>query len=87
DALPFKGYVDLFEEIGFKLIDSTLHGDLLRDMIGKVRNRVNLGGAALPEDDEYLADKQDDVLRILDLIEKQVDTGNLSYDVFVFKKP
>ncbi|MHA2071721.1 MAG: class I SAM-dependent methyltransferase, partial [Candidatus Thorarchaeota archaeon] len=37
DALPFKGYVDLFEETGFKLIDSALHVDLLRDMIGKVR--------------------------------------------------
>ncbi|MHA1924541.1 MAG: class I SAM-dependent methyltransferase [Candidatus Thorarchaeota archaeon] len=87
DALPFRGYVDLFEEKGFKLIDSTLYGDLLRDMIVKVRNRVNLSGAALSEDDEYLADKRDDVLKVLDSIEKQVDTGNLSYDVFVFKKP
>ena len=69
------------------MIESTLHGDLLRDMIVKVRNRVNLGGAALSEGDEYLVDKQDDVLRVLDSIEKQVDTGNLSYDVFVFKKP
>jgi SAM-dependent methyltransferase len=86
DALPFNGYIDLFRKAGFKLIDSSQHGNLLQSMIVKVRNRVNLSGAALSEDDEYLAEKQEDILRVLSLIENQVDSSNLSYDVFVFKK-
>jgi ubiquinone/menaquinone biosynthesis C-methylase UbiE len=86
DALPFNGYVDLFEDAGFEMIESSQHGNLLQDMIVKVRNRVNLGGAALSEDDEYLAEKRDDIHRVLSLIENQVDSNNLSYDVFVFKK-
>ncbi|MFW9803347.1 MAG: class I SAM-dependent methyltransferase [Candidatus Thorarchaeota archaeon] len=86
DALPYSGYVELFEDSGFKLKDSTLHGDLLHDMITKVRNRVNLGGATLSDDDRYLIERRDDILRVLELIEKQVISKNLSYDVFVFKR-
>ncbi len=86
DALPFEGYVDLFEKVDFKLIDSSKHSDLLSEMVGKVRNRVNLSGAALSKDDEYLAERRDDILRVLELIEKQIHSKNLSYDVLVFEK-
>ncbi|MFW9888776.1 MAG: class I SAM-dependent methyltransferase [Candidatus Thorarchaeota archaeon] len=86
DALPFSGYVELFEDAGFKLKDSTLHGSLLHDMTVKVRNRVNLSGAALSDDDRHLIERRDDILRVLDLIEKQITSRNLSYDAFVFKR-
>jgi arsenite methyltransferase len=85
DALPFSGYVELFEDAGFKLKDSTLHGDLLHDMTVKVRNRVNLSRAALSDDDRCLVERRDDVLRVLNLIERQIASRNLSYDVFVFR--
>ncbi|MHA2311230.1 MAG: class I SAM-dependent methyltransferase [Candidatus Thorarchaeota archaeon] len=86
DALPRQGYIDLFEAAGFNLVESEDHGNLLDEMVSKVRSRVKLGGAIVANVDKYLADKQEDILRILDLIEEQVKNRNISYDLIIFSK-
>ena len=83
DALSAEEYVKLFEREGFKLLTSSDHSDLLGDLARKAKGRARffkeVGG------DEDTMSKMAEAIRIIDLIEKQIASGNIGYDMFVFQ--
>lgn len=83
DALSAEEYVKLFEKNGFKLITTSNHSDLLKDMARKAKGRArffkDFGGA------EDTVNAMSEAMRIIDLIEKQITSGNIGYKMFIFQ--
>ncbi|MHA1959597.1 MAG: methyltransferase domain-containing protein [Candidatus Thorarchaeota archaeon] len=84
EALPSQGYVDLIEAAGFSLVDSSSHSHLLNDMVKKAAGRARLHRDLVNADSGNTP--MHEVLRIIKQIESQVDSGNIGYDLFVFKR-
>jgi len=83
DALSAEEYVNLFEKNGFKLVISSNHSDLLEDTARKAKGRArffkDFGGA------EDTVSTMSEAMRIIDLIEKQISSGNIGYEMFIFQ--
>ncbi len=83
DALSTEEYVNLFEKYGFKLVTSSNHSDLLENMARKANGRArffkDFGGA------EVTVNTMSEAMRIIDLIEKQISSGNIGYEMFIFQ--
>jgi ubiquinone/menaquinone biosynthesis C-methylase UbiE len=88
DALSSEGYIDLFQEAGFTVSDVTHHSDLLTNLVKRAENNARLlrGVSESPNPDRVDSDTIEDILRICGLIHTQIETGNLGYDLFIFKK-
>jgi hypothetical protein len=75
--------VNLFEGKGFKLLASSNHSDLLEELARKAKGRARffreIGG------DEDTIAKMSEAIRIIDLIEKQIASGNIGYEMFIFQ--
>ncbi|MFX1484334.1 MAG: class I SAM-dependent methyltransferase [Promethearchaeota archaeon] len=83
EALNSEDYIKLFEEEGFTLLTSSDHSGLLEDLARKAKGRARffreVGG------DEDTMNKLSDAIRIIDMIEKQIASGNIGYEMFIFK--
>ena len=83
DALSAESYVSLFEKEGLKLLASSNHSDLLTELARKAKGRARffkeVGG------DEDTMSKMSEAIRIIDLIEKQIASGNIGYEMFIFR--
>lgn len=83
DALSAEEYVHLFERKGFKLLASSNHSELLEELARKAKGRARffkeVGG------DEDIMSKMTDAMRIIDMIEKQIASGNIGYEMFIFQ--
>ncbi|MFW9846715.1 MAG: class I SAM-dependent methyltransferase [Candidatus Thorarchaeota archaeon] len=82
DALSSGKYVELFESRGFRLLDSSKHSSLLEEMTRKAEGRARFL-MDLGTNDEKT--KMSDALRIIGLINQQISTGNLGYEMFIFQ--
>ena len=83
DALSSKGYVDLFSTYGFKPISSSVHSDLLDDMARKAKTRARFFRDV--GEGQETNSKMDDAVRMIDMIEKQIESGNIGYEMFIFQ--
>jgi arsenite methyltransferase len=83
DALSSKGYVDLFSAYGFKPISSSVYSNLLDDMARKAMTRARFFRDV--GEDKETNNKMDDAIRMIDLITKQIDSGNIGYEMFIFQ--
>ena len=83
DVTPVEGAGNLFEKEGFKLLASSNHSDLLTELARKAKGRARffkeVGG------DEDTMSKLAEAIRIIDLIEKQIESGNIGYEMFIFQ--
>ena len=83
DALSSEKYVELFNRNDFELVTSSNHSDLLADMTRKAMGRArffkDVGG------DEETVNTMSDAMWIIDLIEKQIESRNIGYVVFIFQ--
>jgi hypothetical protein len=83
EALPSEGYIKLFEREGYTLLNTSDHSDLLEELARKAKGRArffkDVGG------DEDTMNKMSDAIRIIDMIEKQIESGNIGYKMFIFK--
>lgn len=83
DALSVEKYVNLFEKNGFKLVSSSNHSDLLEDLARKAKGRArffkDFGGA------EETVNTLSEAMRIIGLIEKQISSRNIGYEMFIFQ--
>ncbi|MHA1965680.1 MAG: class I SAM-dependent methyltransferase [Candidatus Thorarchaeota archaeon] len=83
DALSVEEYVRLFEREGFVLLTSSNHSDLLQELARKAKGRARffreVGG------DEDIMSKMADAIRVIDMIENQIASGNIGYEMFIFK--
>ncbi|MFW9793810.1 MAG: class I SAM-dependent methyltransferase [Candidatus Thorarchaeota archaeon] len=83
DALSVDEYIHLFESEGFKLLASSNHSDLLEDLARKAKGRARFFREVAVDDDTI--DKMTDAIRIIGLIENQIETENIGYEMFIFK--
>ena len=83
DALSAEEYVQLFERAGFKLLSTSDHSDLLGDLARKAKGRArffrDVGG------DEDTMNKMTEAIRFIGLIEKQIESRNIGYEMFIFQ--
>ena len=88
DALSSDGYIDLFQKAGFTLDDITHHADLLTDLVRRAENNARLLKGVTTDSQQDGVDKDtiNNVLRVCGLIHAQIDSENLGYDLFIFKK-
>lgn len=84
DALPTEGYIDLFQEAGFELVEISTQSDLLEEMARKAIGRAKFYSEISSQDEEQNTMK--DALRIIGLILNQIETRNLGYELLIFKK-
>ncbi|TFH02455.1 MAG: class I SAM-dependent methyltransferase [Candidatus Thorarchaeota archaeon] len=83
DALSSKGYVDLFSRYGFKPISSSVHSNLLGDMACKAKTRARFFRDVGEEQETN--SKMDEAVRLIGMIEKQIESGNIGYEMFIFQ--
>jgi len=83
DALSSTGYIGLFSTYGFKPISSSVHSDLLYDMARKAKTRARFFRDV--GEDQETNSRMDDAIRIIDMIEKQIESGNIGYEMFIFR--
>jgi len=83
-ALSSDGYVQLFGEGGFSLIETSSHTDLLEQMVDKAFRRAKMRTGI----EEALSDSTsiDDILRMIGLIKDEIASGNMGYEMFIFQK-
>ncbi len=83
DALSSEAYIDLFTKNGFELLTSSVHSDLLNDMAQKARTRARFFSDV--NEDLGTRTKMKDAVRIIDMIVNQIASGNIGYEMFIFK--
>ena len=83
DALSSEEYIDLFTRNGFELVTSSVHSDLLNDMAQKARTRARFFSDV--NEDLETRTKMKDAVRIIDMIVNQIASGNIGYEMFIFK--
>lgn len=83
DALSSEEYINLFTKHGFKLLSSSVHSELLADMARKAKTRARFFRDV--GDDQETNSKMDDAIRMIDMIEKQIASGNIGYEMFIFQ--
>lgn len=83
DALSSMEYVNLFSTHGFKPISSSVHSDLLYNMAHKAKTRAHFFRDV--GEDQEANSRMDDAIRMIDMIEKQIESGNIGYEVFIFQ--
>jgi len=83
DALSTQEYINLFTERGFELLSSSVHSNLLEDMARKAMTRARF----LKDvgEGQETKDKMSDAIRMIDLILKQIESGNIGYEMFIFR--
>ncbi len=83
DALSSEEYIALFRKKGFTLIDKSIHTDLIEDMARKAKTRARF----FSQINEDLEDrhKMEDAVRTVDMILKQIESGNIGYEMFIFQ--
>jgi arsenite methyltransferase len=83
DAFSADEYVLLFESFGFRLLSSSDHSDLLENLARKAKGRARffreVGG------DEDTMNKMSEAIRFIGLIEQQIESGNIGYEMFIFQ--
>ncbi|MFW9788607.1 MAG: class I SAM-dependent methyltransferase [Candidatus Thorarchaeota archaeon] len=83
DALSSEEYVKLFEGAGYELLSSSDHSNLLQELARRAKGRARffreVGG------DEDTMNKMNDAIRIISQIEKQIESGNIGYEMFIFQ--
>jgi arsenite methyltransferase len=83
DALSSEEYIRLFTKHGFELISTSVHSNLLDDMTRKAKTRARFFRDV--GDDSETNSKMDDAIRMIQLIEKQIESGNIGYEIFIFQ--
>ena len=83
DALSANEYIHLFERSNFRLLSSSDHSDLLEDLARKAKGRARffreVGGG------EDTMNKMSEAIRFIGLIEQQIESGNIGYEMFIFQ--
>lgn len=82
-SLSTDGYIQLFERCGFALVTSSSHTSLLDQMVDSAYGRARMMTGL---EKELKSTRVEDILRIIQLIKSQVSTGNLGYEMFIFRK-
>ena len=83
DALSSDEYIDLFRRRGFTLIEASTHSDLIEDMARKARTRARFFSQV--NEDLESKSKMEDAVGIVDMILKQIESGNIGYEMFIFQ--
>lgn len=84
DSLSTEEYVNLFENNGFNLLESSNHSNLLEDLARKAKSRARFF-RDVARDDETI-EKMNEAVRIIGLIENQITSGNIGYEMFIFQQ-
>jgi cyclopropane fatty-acyl-phospholipid synthase-like methyltransferase len=82
-ALSTEQYIHLFEKWGLVLQSSSNHSSLLLDMANKAKGRAIFFKAV--KDNKENISKMTDAIRMIGQIEKQILSGNVGYEMFVFQ--
>lgn len=83
DALSSDNYIGLFVQNGYRLVTASDHSNLLEEMVRKATGRARFfRGVAV---DEGTINMMSEAIRIINLIEKQISSGNIGYEMFIFK--
>ncbi|MFW9806545.1 MAG: class I SAM-dependent methyltransferase [Candidatus Thorarchaeota archaeon] len=85
DALSSEEYVHLFEKAGFKLLSSSNHSDLLKDLARKAKGRAQFFREV--SIDKETMNKMSEAIRFIGLIETQIELDNIGYEMFIFEGP
>jgi ubiquinone/menaquinone biosynthesis C-methylase UbiE len=88
DAVSLNTYIDLFEKVGFKLQESSSHSNLLEELVNQVISNARMLQAT-DLTHSVAADIQNNLeqaVRFTKLIENEVHSGNLGYDLLIFNK-
>jgi arsenite methyltransferase len=83
DALSADEYVQLFERSDFRLLSSSDHSDLLEDLARKAKGRARFFREVAVDEDTM--NKMSETIRFIGLIEKQIESGNIGYEMFIFQ--
>ncbi len=86
DALSTNTYVDLFRNSGFTLVETSSQTHLLTEVVDRVRRNTTLIGTLDSKLGQEYSDRKEDVLHILNMVEEQINSKNIGYELFVFKK-
>ncbi|MGY5876149.1 MAG: class I SAM-dependent methyltransferase [Candidatus Thorarchaeota archaeon] len=86
DALSSDTYIQLFKEKELTLIETSSQTHLLTEVVERVRRNTSLIGTVDSKLGQEYSDRREDVLRIVDMVEEQIDSENIGYDLFIFKK-
>ncbi|MFW9847566.1 MAG: class I SAM-dependent methyltransferase [Candidatus Thorarchaeota archaeon] len=84
DALSHSGYIDLFTNHKFDLLDSSEHTELLLDMVEKSESRAHL--IKKLGNREFNESTLDEAISIIKQVNKQISDGNIGYEMFIFQK-
>ncbi|MFW9768875.1 MAG: class I SAM-dependent methyltransferase [Candidatus Thorarchaeota archaeon] len=83
DALSSDDYIDLFVKNGYRLLAASNHSALLEEMARKARGRAqffrDVGGT------EESMNLMTEAIRIIKMIEGQISSGNIGYEMFIFE--
>jgi arsenite methyltransferase len=83
DAISAEEYIGLFQQNDFDLQSTSSHSDLLDELARKAKGRARFFKEVAVDEDTK--GKMTDAIRIIGLIEKQIVSGNIGYEMFVFK--
>jgi arsenite methyltransferase len=83
EALSAEEYVHLFEKEGYTLLTSSSHSNLLEELAQKAKGRARFFREVGVDEDTI--SKMTEAMRIIDLIEKQIESGNIGYEMFIFQ--
>jgi ubiquinone/menaquinone biosynthesis C-methylase UbiE len=84
DALSHSGYIDLFTKLGFELLDSSEHNELLTDMVEKSESRALLIKKLGKND--FNESTLNEAISVIQQVKEQIGTGNIGYEMFIFQK-
>ena len=83
DALSSEEYINLFVKRGYTLLETSVHSDLIEDMARKARTRARFFSQV--NEDLESKNKMEDAVHITDMILKQIESGNIGYEMFIFQ--
>ena len=84
EALSHSGYIELFTNSGFELLDSSNHTELLLDMVEKSETRAQLIKKLAKSD--FNSSALDEAIDIIQQVKDQIGEGNIGYEMFIFQK-
>lgn len=84
DAFSAEEYIQLFENSSFSLSSTSNHSHLLEELTRKAKARARFI-SDIGRDDKT-AQQMADAIRIMGLVEKQIESGNVGYDMFIFER-
>jgi ubiquinone/menaquinone biosynthesis C-methylase UbiE len=88
DAVSSDTYIGIFKKAGFNLQESTSHSNLFDDLVKRVISNARMlqATSSTQSENQGINTNLENAIRLARLIEKEIKSNNLGYDLFIFKK-